>query len=423
MRRILFLTDSWTPQPTANAICIKNIASVLIQRGWNVYVNAFEEKRGQKKEVVDGIQIEYTRPTLSRQWITRAMLMSDQRKKNVVGNAGILLNRITRFLCLPFYPVVAPIFSKRWSKKVIQQIRENEIDFVVSVNAPLDSVAAGYFVKKKCAKVKWIAYYIDGGSNYGKEQNFLTIKRKLQKKSVRWENKVLSIADKIVIMEGHSEFYKKVLNPANRARLKILNVPLFHMQRMPKSDHQSNQSNKEIWTYAGTIREEFCNPAALFSWFFQYSENRDAELHLYGSTNMDDFLRSHCDNKHIYYHGLASHEHVKQVLADSDVLLYFRSEKLDSVSGKFFEYLMYHKPIVYFGPKDDINWRQLEKYPLGVAIDEKTWEQTNSFDEIFHNEEVVSDDMLKTIFYTSTPSAFADMIENIEKRGENAENN
>lgn len=405
----------WSPQPTANSICIKNIASVLKQRGWAVYINAFEGTPRQESETIDGIHIAYTRPALSRQLMTRAMFTADSRKKGFFRAMGIFLNRVTRIICMPCYPIAAPIFAKRWSRNICKQVRENDIDVIVSVNAPLDSIAAGYLVKKACPKVNWVAYYIDGGSNYGKEQTFLAIKKKMQKKSVRWENRVLSDADKIIVMEGHSAFYTKELSTSNRSRLEVLNVPLFDVQQLRRNEKPRKSSDKEIWTYTGTISSSFSDPGKLFSWFLQYSNHHRAELHMYGSTNMDAFLEAHCDHKSIFYHGLIPHDRVDSILSHSDVLVYFRSERLDSVSGKFFEYLMYRKPIVYFGPKDDINWRQLEKYPLGLAIDQDTGEQTKAFDTVFSDGVIPTADMLESIFYMSTPDAFADALDGIGK--------
>lgn len=418
MKKILFLTDMWSPQPTANAICIKNIAHVLQQRGWEIYVNAFAGEHGQKSETQDGVHIEYTRPAISRQLIAKSNFVANKRKAKIIRTCGILLNRITRLIFLPVYPVTAPLFTFLWSRRVLRQTLSNAIDTIISVNAPLDSVAAAYLVKKKYSNVKWIAYYIDGGSNYGKEQNFLGVKKKLQKKSIKWENTVLSYADKIVVMEGHSKYYKSVLSDRNLDHLEVLNVPLFCTQVVEqKGSIQTNYKSKkrEVWTYMGTIRDGFYHPGKLFAWFLEYCNTHNAELHLYGTTDIEDYLVRNCDKKHIFYHGVVTHDCVDKILRKSDVLVYFRSERLDSVSGKFFEYLMYHKPIVYFGPKDDINWTQLVKYPLGVAIDQDTEESTNRLDAIINRKVNLSRDILRRTYYTSTPEAFVDMIEDAEK--------
>lgn len=345
MKKILFLTDMWSPKPTANSICVQNIASVLQKRGWKVYINAFEGKEGQTKESEDGIEIEYTRPSFPRFLLTKAVYTSNAMYKSFLNKAGLICNRFSRLMFLPAYPVAAPLFAKKWSEKIRKQIIENDIDVVVSVNAPFDSLAAGYLVKKKMPNIKWIAYYIDSGTNYGKEQTFLLLKKALQKKAVKWENKILSLADKIVIMEGHKHYYEKALNASNKSKMTVLNVPLFDVHNISSKEADSKKHEKEIWTYMGSIRTGFYDPQKLFSWFREYCKSHKAELHLYGATNMEKWLQQNCDNQIIFYHGLIKHDKVDEILKESDVLVYFASARLDSVSGKFFEYLMYHKPM------------------------------------------------------------------------------
>lgn len=413
MKKILFLTDMWSPQPTANSICVNNIASVLKKRGWDVYVNAFKTNNYQTKETIDGINVEYTDPSISRKFLIKSTIVSNKRKKKFFENIGIILNRITRLLCIACYPIASPLFAIRWYKKALKQIVDNDIEYLVSVNAPLDSIATGYFIKKKYPNIKWIAYYIDSGSNYGKEQNFLWLKKRLQKKSMDWENKVLNIADKIIVMEGHSNFYMNNLNEGNLLKLDVLNVPLFDFNNIVEDNVVRNNHQKEIWTYTGTIARKIYNPTKLLSWFSKYAENHNAELHLYGSTNIEDFLLENCDDKTFFYHGLVPHSNISDILKESDVLIYFTSENLDSVSGKFFEYLMYKKPIVYMGVKDDINFKQIKKYPLGLAIDQDTYYQTKKIDEVINIDTDVSNNFLKKIFYTSTPDSFVDVLEKL----------
>ena len=120
MKKILFLTDTWSPQPTANAICVKNIARVLQQRGWEIYANAFAGEHGQKSETQDGIHIEYTRPALSRQLITKSNFVSNEKWKKIVGTCGVLFNRVMRlffFAVLSDYGTIIYSFMEEKSFK------------------------------------------------------------------------------------------------------------------------------------------------------------------------------------------------------------------------------------------------------------------------------------------------------------------
>lgn len=411
MKKILFLTDMWKPNPTANSVCVKNIAAVFKEHGWDVYVSAFDGGHIIDDDEEDNIKVEYIRPPKSREIINKSMFASNSKKRNMLRFMGVLLNRISRLFYLKFYPIVDPIFVRRWSEMVCKQIKANNIDVIVSVNAPLDSIATGNLIKQKNPNIKWVAYYIDGGSNYGAEQSFLKIKRHLQKKAIKWENEVLKLADKIIIMEGHANYYKTYLNSNNLSKMQVLNVPLFNTQNTILEENVSTKKRKEIWTYMGTIRTGFYDPSKFFKWFEEYSVKNNAVLNVYGTTNMEKLLKTYSESNVIKYYGSIPHSQVDAILKESDVLCYFRSERLDSVSGKFFEYLMYRKPIVYFGPFGDINWKQLDKYPLGIAINQEDGSTTKDISSVLNSNIKISKEFLIEQYYTSTPEAFLDVID------------
>lgn len=389
------------------------------KNGWKIWVNAFKSEKAQKTSNENDIHTSYTRPALARWMITISQATSHHFLSLLLSKGGIFVNRICRMVVLPFYPIVSPCFSWRWVRSAIQQIDKNDISVLVSVNAPLDSIFTGYLIKLKRPNLIWIAYYIDGGSNYGVEQSFLYIKKILQKKAVKWENRKLAAADAIVVMDGHSKYYLSSLDSGNLSKLHIMNVPLFC--RKKSIEHKQAAANKTIrWVYAGSIREGVYDPGKLFTWFGEYASTHKAELHIYGQTTMQSYLGKAANNKTIFYHGMLAHEEVQKELEKGDVLLFFRSAKSDSVSGKLFEYLSYGKPIVYFGPVDDINSRQLCKYPLGIALNCEAPLQRNTdrIDEFLYEvqNETVPDEILDEIYYLSSPKAMADLIDNIYRQ-------
>ena len=115
----------------------------------------------------------------------------------------------------------------RWKQAADRLIKENHIDTVISVIAPDEALYTGYLIKKNNSSVNWIVYYIDAGTNVLNDTSFSSLKKALQGKARKWENSVLRLASKIIVMEGHSEYYKKSLNSDNLKKLEIANVPLL----------------------------------------------------------------------------------------------------------------------------------------------------------------------------------------------------
>lgn len=364
--KILFLTDTWFPRMTANAICVKNISEELIVQKNEVYVCAYGDRRCPKEE--DGIKFSYIRPSFSRLFLNMGKYKNTTSAK-VYKILGKILNSIRRIMLLPFYPIVTFVVPYRWLKAYKNVKSAVDIQKVVSVVAPDESLFSGYLIKKNFPNTKWIVYYIDAGTNVLKGTTFEHFKRTLQKKAIRWENKILEKADKIIVMEGHSEYYRRTLSSTNIGKLVVADVPLLKISQKNGNAEALNFHNTERWVYTGNMNGKYYHPKKLCDVFIEYCNIRQAELHLYGPSDCLDFLYSIQKNhRNIIWHGMKSHEEVIEAQSNADVLVYFKCENLDSISGKLFEYIAHGKPIIFIGPSDDINSFQLSKYSKGLAL-------------------------------------------------------
>ena len=73
--RILFLTDYWFPNMTANTICVRNISEELLKQHNQVYVCAYDGKNAKDEQ--DGIRFSFVKPSLARR-----LLRAAQNAKN-----------------------------------------------------------------------------------------------------------------------------------------------------------------------------------------------------------------------------------------------------------------------------------------------------------------------------------------------------
>lgn len=366
--RILFLTDYWFPKKTANAVCVQNIAAELLAAGNEVYVCAYRGENDAPCEE-DGIHFSYVRPSLARRLMHASGQCGQAARAKMLSKAGVLLNRIRRLLLLPFYPLVSLFFPLRWRKEAEKVIRHAEIDAVVSVIAPEEALFAGYLIKKRNPAVDWIAYYIDAGTNILAGTSFEQAKRLLQGKACRWENKVLENAGKIIVMEGHADYYRRNLSAKNREKLRVANVPLLKIPSAKAAPAAPKSSEVERWVYTGSMSGRLYDPHPLCEMFTEYRKTHAAELHLYGPSDHNDFLRGLNEQASgIVWHGSVPHEQISSILVSADLLIYYTCLDVDSVSGKMFEYLGTGKRILYLGPAGDINAGQLAKYDRGLAL-------------------------------------------------------
>lgn len=370
--KILFITDYWFPNKTTNAICVENVAEALKVSGNEVYVSAYSSSKNpnDNPSEYNNIVFEFIRPSIARQLLSFSQWAKKKWQSKLYALLGKTINRTRRMFLLPFYPIVSLALPHRWSRQIEEIIDKNKIDTVVSVNAPEETIYTGYLVKKRNSDINWIIYNLDAGTNILPGTSFEMLKKKLQAKAIRWEQKVFAIADKIIVMEGHSDYYTRNAMPFNKDKLVVADVPLLKVSCENENQLKASNSDIEIWVYTGNMNGVFYDPTKLCELFNYYSRLRRCELHLYGPSDHRDYLQDIASkNSNIIWHGSVSHDDVQQAQKDSDVLVYYKCEDMDSISGKLYEYLACNKPILFIGPANDINSRNLSKYAMGKSID------------------------------------------------------
>ena len=413
--KILFLTDSWFPNMTTNAICVKNIAEELIAEGHKVYVCAYGDAN-QPTERYD-IQFSYIKPSFARRVLNAAQYRyKSGLKSKLCGIIGKTLNRIRRIVLLPFYPIVSFSVPRRWQRRTNDLIVAEGIETVVNVACPDESFYAGFLIKSQHKNVRWVVYNIDAGTNVLNGTSFELVKRLLQRKAVNWENRILKQADKIIVMEGHSSYYKDILSDDNRKKLNVADVPLLPNIKDFKTIIVDNKKDIQRIVYTGNMNGIYYDPKPLCDLFVEYCSIRSAELHLYGPSTHSEYLqRIMGKHNNIIWHGIVSHDEVVRVQSEADVLIYYKCVALDSVSGKLFEYLRQAKPIVYLGPSNDINANRLSKYKHGLAlsINDGAISNAQKMDRFFNDEmrgEPVTKEEIEQSYSRCLPKTTAEII-------------
>lgn len=365
---ILFLTDTCFSAATPNAICTMNVAEELVKLGHAVFFIAYSSE--QTPPHYNGFTFYYIKPSFAR-----IMLNISKKKKSfssLFGFIGITANRLRRLLLLPFYPIVSFSVPIKYRNKYSEVIRCNRIDTVVSVIAPDETLLAGHLIKKRFPEIKFVTYYLDCGTNINQGSSFVFLKKILQSKAIRMENRLLRSADNIIVMKGHSNYYKKTLAPENQGKIHIADVPLlaFHFP-LNASFLSSTNDSIEKWIYTGNMEGRIYNPIPFCKLFEEYHKlNPNSELHLYGvCDNRRFFSEVLSKNDFIKWHNSVPHSSIYSIQHNASVLILFKCFSMDSISGKIFEYLPHLKPIILLSPANDICSRQLSQYSLSLSLD------------------------------------------------------
>ena len=161
MANYLFLVGMYYPRSSANGVCCKNIVNELIKQGHRVtcVVNA-DINRG-KDEYIDGAQVLRVKPRLSYRLQEWSYYHPESRYTLLINKLGSLLNKISLFTMYIFWPKISPRCTYRFYKRAQKICSMEQFDAVVAVYTPIETLYAGYLLKRKIPEIKFIPYYLD----------------------------------------------------------------------------------------------------------------------------------------------------------------------------------------------------------------------------------------------------------------------
>ncbi len=238
-----------------------------------------------------------------------------------------------------------------WNKFAIQKaaeiITQNHIKEVIISSPPHSSQLIGLRLKEQFG-IRWIADMRDPWTDIY-YYNELRHTKKAESKDKALEKKVLETADEIITV---SPYIKRLF--ANKSALikesKIHVIPNGYdeedFQQVPQRD------TKEFTiAYTGALSQKYIHKPVIFA-VRQFLESHNARMQLAGKVS-EEFLQFF-DQKQYGYWGYVRHDESIKLLMNADVLLLIipRTENNEGIlTGKLFEYLAVHKPILAIGPK------------------------------------------------------------------------
>lgn len=409
MPKILFLLGKYFPKSSANGVCCKNIVDECKRQGMDVTCVINGDVTRPKHEFIDGIEVYRIKPRLYYRILDWCDYNPKNKWTNPLKKFANILNKIQLGLMSGFWPLVSPIYTYRFYQQGKKLLQQGGFDTIVAVYTPIDSVYAGYLLKKKFPNLKYVPYYLDAlAGGWGPS---LWPKDRIEKHTRQWETKLNSVADTVISMLSAMDYHKN--NPIHHANRVFLDVPTFVHSNAVSATH--GIPNKKIALYAGSINYPQRNPLPLLEAFASFDERHGIEFHLVGPCNCEDLINkySKLSNGRIKYLGVMSHEEILKMEARADFLVNFGVSNPYTIPCKIFEYMQFSKPVISSKSIDnDATLPYLNQYSASFIFDERIDKQT-SYSEllkfILSNPTVDNKDYAK-VFYKNTPQAFCDIV-------------
>lgn len=418
MKKIMIIMDGYPPSASPNDLCVNNVIELLKQK-YDILILTRCRIGRKNEENINGVKvIRVFKGPLDILGIWASMNKGTARS-NIIYKINYLKTRVIQILTIPIYPVFAPIYQWRLSRKAVKECTRNSVDAVISVCFPPESLIAGQYIRKKIPDTVYVPYFIDAYA-CGTYPRYLPYKYAFNRK-IRYERKMVSGANAIVAMESSRKFHEEH-NSEFYKNIKYLNPTFLVKPKLEKSSIKSDLIEEKMINilYTGYLYLPDRDPSFLIKLISSW-HRKDVCLIFVGGGKCKNIILSakKAFSGVLKYSDFLPHEEVLQLIDKADVLINMGVSNSNAISGKIFEYMAFGKPILStFFREDDASLKYLRRYPLSCCINQETmdFETASCLSKQFVENnvgKVVPFEQTKKMFYSSTPEAFVDVIDSI----------
>ena len=413
MKKILFTIQWYPPRRSANALCDNKIIQELLKTGeYEIHCLSYKTKQMPCKEIINGVYIHRFSP--GRYFDFYLKFREKQSKFGNLLNKIIL--RLKQIITIPIYPCYEPIVALKFAKVAKKLHKQELFDIVISEHNGFDSLYAGYKLKKKDRRIKYISIFWDSLSG-GFPAKYLPKSYELYKKK-KWENRILKLSDKAIAMKSHEKLLMKTWgNTENYKKFSFLDIP-YLVKVFNRTADNETFINKDMITFvfAGSISRR--NPQYLIELLAHLPRN-DIEFWIICDSRSFDkynFLLEKYD--FLKLHHYISHQELSDVFLNADFMVNFGVNNPNAISGKIFDYMSYGKPIIStYYIDNEACLPYLKKYPMGLCIDErKPIEETITELQVFIEKSLgktVAFADVKKVFPLNLPESYVQVIDEV----------
>lgn len=350
MKKILLLTDFYSPNPSANGICIQKIAENLVKKGNKIFVIAYGTGGDAKHELINGVELYRVRAPYFYQ-------VREKSKGKGISNFIFQLFRVIRkiqiALFLPLYPMSFPIFAMKYKKMACKVIIKSDIDEMIAEYVPIEALYTVINIKKRFPQIKTHAYIVDTFTQCPNALNHKII----YYLSRKWEVNTIKKCDDYFFLENFRQYYKNDIFENYREKIKAIGLPLIQNNMVPL-----RKRNEEIkLLYTGSWGGER-DPQKIFFLLEKMNESDKIRFVYCGKENSTSTLLK---KKYNFFDdkGYIKNDELIKVYRDVDFLISI-GNSTNMIPSKIFSYISTGLPILHFYlSNEDPCLEILSKYP------------------------------------------------------------
>lgn len=406
MKKVLVILGAYYPNPSANGICIGRVVEELLFQGHEVFCICNSQIDAPMTENIGPLHIRRVKAKAVKKFAELAKKNKSPIKKKFLEICNQILDICQLVRMTATFPVASMKQAKRFFVMADKIVEENDIDTVVGVNMPSDTLYAAYLLKEKYPNLRFVPYSLDPIS--GGMDNHLLSRKKVNALNLAFEKQMLEACSIFIAQHEHQAHYERE-HPEFLDKIHFVGVPLL----LPHNEEQflANNERKTV-LYAGALSQNTRNPSYVFE-IFKHIKNAQLVMYISNGEHWVAELAKNMENIQVY--GKISHEEVLQKMNQADAFLNIGNTQSMFCPSKIVEYISYGKPIISTYRVDgDTCSDYMNKYPLGVYIDERTEEPAKvaqQIEQLLQNTETTLPfSTLSGIYADATPNYVVRLI-------------
>ncbi|MEP7197886.1 MAG: glycosyl transferase family 1 [Saprospiraceae bacterium] len=377
-KRVLIITYYWPPSGGPGVQRCLYFVKYLRDFGWEPIVYTVDQgefpylDHSLEKQIPEGVKIIRQKAWEPFRLYKKLMGIpeSEKLKPNVIvekSNKPWFQKLATFVRGNVFVPDARMFWIKPSVKFLIQYLKENPVDAIMSSSPPHSVQMIGYYLKMK-TNLPWLVDLRDPWTKI-----FFWDKLKMtdysKKRNAEMERKVLQTADVVCTV---SRSCAKDFELLSRRSIEVITNGYDELY----STNQSSQGNEIVMAYGGTLSGDR-NPEQLWIAIKQVLDanpelEKKFKIQFIGA--IDNFVFESIKDAGLFdrleHLQAISHDEYLQLIGKANILLLIGARNDPGViTGKFFEYLALKKPILCISPNGSDLEIILKKTKSGLNVD------------------------------------------------------
>lgn len=416
--KILF-TIQWFPSVlSANVLCDENIISSLVDTGkYDVTCLVYSTPEIKKEEIIDDVSVYRFRKGLLWDKVVQVKRNPFLWYSKWLLTLDLLLQRIRQILYIPIYPIMEPRAVRKFSQNAIKLHKREHFDIVVSEHNGIDSLLAGYYLKKYDPQIKFVPIFWD--PLFGKEPAKYLPKAYSLKKQRNLEDRIMKCADKAVFMELYKPFHDRYsVNYGTKGI--YLSFPKIKCDSSSVHEDKYNVKGKINIVYSGVLNMPDRDPSLFLKALAHSKYAKDINLIFFCAGDGREVIHRFSTDfiGHVINSSYIPVDELKTVYSNADILLNLGGPNPNMVPSKIYDYISACKPIIStYYIDDESSMKVLEKYTAAICIDlradvDDNAEKLDAFIEQVSSFNIDIKDV-ESIYHKNLPRCYVDLLENL----------